>query len=112
VRKKRKKGGDDDKDWEVHTDEEGDTYYHNKKTGATSWEDPRKRASARMNHNPMKGAKGAQTEGIELPNAPPPHSEWEKHEDEEGTPYWHNESTGVTSWDDPVRPINQFIIIF
>ena len=33
-------GGEED--WEVLTDEDGNTYYHHKKTGDTSWEDPRK----------------------------------------------------------------------
>jgi len=39
-------GGEED--WEVLTDEDGNTYYHHKKTGDTSWEDPRKSSGKDM----------------------------------------------------------------
>ena len=49
-------GGDED--WEVLTDEDGNTYYHNKKTGDTSWEDPRKASGKDMGEDAGEDAAG------------------------------------------------------
>ncbi|GMH49994.1 hypothetical protein TrLO_g5062 [Triparma laevis f. longispina] len=59
--------------WDEHVDEaSGELYWHNRVSGATSWE---------------------------VPNAV---DDWDQHLDEaSGSPYWHNRVTRVTSWEDP-----------
>ena len=69
-------------EWDPYTDENGNTYYYNKRTGEVTWEVP-----YTVETNPVA--------------AP---LDWQPVNDEfSGQVYYYNVKTGATQWEDPYR---------
>jgi len=73
---------------------DGRPYWHNRTSGAVTWSDPYA--------PPPPAPPPAPPPEPEAP-PPPEKPEWEQL-DADGTPYWHNNHTGQTTWDDPFAP--------
>ncbi|OWY94051.1 hypothetical protein PHMEG_00036332 [Phytophthora megakarya] len=71
-------------EWEKHVDEaSGSAYYHNTRTGESSWEVPAGFLSPRASDSPDK-------------------PKWRRFVDEEsGATYYHDEASGISRWDKP-----------
>jgi hypothetical protein len=108
---------DETSEWTVHIDSaSGISYYAHKKTGRTTWSDPRGIELASLSNpmngielstNPMKGCKGKSK--VERVNPMSSNNEyletdasggiqWRQHETDEHVPYYENTETGRTTW--------------
>jgi hypothetical protein len=83
--------------WEELTAADGEKYYYNSETQATSWLRPELTAAekrARSSANDSQDGNGGDSEG-ELPPG------YEEHLDEDGTAYYYHVPTGHVSWTRP-----------
>jgi hypothetical protein len=78
----------DASEWEKHVDDETQTpYYHNIRTGETSWEEP-------------EGFVEASPDESATATAKPPR--WRRYiDDSNGKPYYYDEANDVTQWEEP-----------
>ena len=81
--------------WKAWVDEDsGATYWHNTVTDETTWDEP---ADAAADVPPQKVAQ-------QVVASTPVHSLWQKFTDpDSGCPYWYNEGTGESTWEEPVE---------
>jgi hypothetical protein len=75
-----------DQGWSKHTNEQNQTYYHNKETGSSQWERPK-----------LPPPPPAPPKKVE-PFLPSP---WEKYEDTTGRLYYHNPVKNITTYEPP-----------
>ena len=74
-------------DWDAHETEEGETFYVQRGSGLTQWEQPSSFSSSSPQHHTRDSTK-----------LPP---DWDKHNDEEGRRYYSNNSTQESAWVPP-----------
>jgi hypothetical protein len=72
--------------WTAHSDDEGDTYFHNTATGATVWERPEGEAGS-----------SPESDGASLPDG------WVEVEHDDGSTFYHNAATSETVWERPAK---------
>ena len=95
MRRRKKKGdGDLPANWEKVVGEDGKAYYHNAKTGNTSWEKPR---GNQTTGDVEMGTTGLSAVGASADNDTP----WSEARTDSGESYWYNETTGATTWENP-----------
>ena len=102
-KEKRKKGGELPANWEMIVSEEGKAYYHNAKTGVTSWEKPQG-AGVEVVGNIELGTAGLSAVGASAATTP-----WSEARTEADEPYWYNSETGETTWGNPMRPTSTMV---
>lgn len=95
-------------DWLEHEDDEGNKYYHNEKTGETTWDRPEEfdkldssgDAAAEPLSSPKHGLDESNNKEEEE-GEPRRAGDWLEHEDDEGRKYYHNLVTDEVTWERP-----------
>ncbi|KAF4737745.1 E3 ubiquitin- protein ligase, partial [Perkinsus olseni] len=80
-------------DWEEFKADDGTPYYHNTKTGQTQWDYPK--GAHGEDSVTQSGGANARAAQQQLPEG------WEELTAEDGTPYYHQLTTGHTQWEPP-----------
>ncbi|KAF4656984.1 E3 ubiquitin- protein ligase [Perkinsus chesapeaki] len=86
--------------WKEFNAEDGKSYYYNEMTGVTQWERPGEDdATEKLKADAVDKPRELAPAGKAVPE------EWQEFKADDGTPYYYNESTGVTQWERPTNEV-------